>query len=52
MGVVVLEPEPGVFLIALFFRGFWLEVRTGADGAQAQYLYAKKRVGKPVVGQA
>ena len=50
--MVVLEPEPGVLLVALFFRGFWLEVRLTPTGPEARYLYAKKHVGTPVIGRA
>ncbi|HTJ85536.1 MAG TPA: hypothetical protein VL400_27655 [Polyangiaceae bacterium] len=50
--MVVLEPEPGVLLVALFFRGFWLEVRDTPTGPKARYLYAKKEVGALVMGRA
>ncbi len=38
--VVVLEREPAVFLVALYLRGFWLEVRADGPGpTRARYVY-------------
>jgi len=37
--MVVLEKEPAVFLVALYLRGFWLEVRADGPGPmRARYV--------------
>jgi len=50
--VVVLEKSPKVFLVALFIRGFWLEVTLEDEGSKARYLYAKHVIGNLHVGIA
>ena len=50
--MVVLEKEPNVFLVALFVRGFYLEVRTDGPATNARYLYKGKPVGAPRIGTA
>jgi hypothetical protein len=50
--VVVLEKSPTVFLVALFIRGFWLEVTVADDRSKARYLYAEHVIGNLHVGKA
>lgn len=51
--VVVLEKEPSVFLVALFVRGFWLEVKADENGrTKARYLYGAKQLLELSVGIA
>lgn len=51
--MVVLEKSPSVMLVALFLRGFWLEVSADEQGrTHARYLYGKHCVGTLVVGRA
>ncbi len=50
--MVVLEKSPSVMLVALFLRGFWLEVSADDTGhTKARYLYGKNLVGELFVGQ-
>lgn len=50
--MVVLEKSPGLFLVALFLRGFWLEVNAQEEGTTARYLYGERVVSKVLVGRA
>jgi len=50
--VVVLEKSPTVFLVALFVRGFWLEVNIDENRTKARYLHGTKFVAKVPVGVA
>jgi hypothetical protein len=51
--MVVLEKEPDVFLVAMFVRGFWLEVRLRPDGGcSARYLYGPRALCSLPVGRA
>ncbi|MFO0548019.1 MAG: hypothetical protein U0271_06505 [Polyangiaceae bacterium] len=51
--MVVLLKSPTVMLVALFTRGFWLEVSAGEDGrTSARYLHGERCVAKLVVGRA
>ena len=50
--MVVLEPRPGVFLIAMFLRGFWLEVTTLDGKTRARYLLGKNVLRQVQVAQA
>lgn len=50
--VVVLEKSPGLFLIALFMRGFWLEVDAQGEVTTARYLHGARVVSVVKVGLA
>jgi hypothetical protein len=51
--VIVLEKAPATLLVALFVRGFWLEVRRADDGTVlARYVYGEKQVARVLVGLA
>lgn len=50
--VVVLQKSPTVFLVALFVRGFWLEVTLDDGKAKARYLHGTKVVASIPVGRA
>jgi hypothetical protein len=51
--MVVLEKEPSVFLVALYVRGFWLEVRSDGTGpTRARYLYGSTFVRELPVGRS
>ena len=51
--VVVLEKEPSTLLVALFVRGFWLEVTADEQGrTKARYLYGAKQLLQLSVGIA
>jgi hypothetical protein len=50
--MVVLEPRPHTFLVALFVRGFWLEVSTDGPHTRARFLYGEKVIALVHVGQA
>ncbi len=41
-----------MFLVALFIRGFWLEVTMGEDRSKARYLYTNHVIGNLRVGLA
>jgi len=51
--VVVLEKSPSVFLVAMFVRGFYLEVRIGEQGrTEARYVHGARCIARVLVGQA
>lgn len=50
--MVVLEKSPTVFLVALFIRGFWLEVTLEDERTKARYLYTNHVIGNLRVGLA
>lgn len=51
--VVVLEKSPSVMLVALFMRGFWLEVVMDDQGrTRARYLHGDRQVAAVRVGLA
>ena len=50
--VVVLEKSPTVFLVALFIRGFWLEITLEEERTKARYLYTNHVIGNLRVGLA
>lgn len=48
---MVIEKAPRVFLVALFIRGFWLEVTANdATPTQARYVYKDRFVASVHVG--
>jgi hypothetical protein len=51
--VVVLQKGPSMLLVALFVRGFWLEVTTDDAGrTKARYVMGEKLIAPVVVGRA
>jgi hypothetical protein len=50
--MVVLEPEPGVWLVALFLPGLWLRVETSSEGTRASWVLGKKTLGPARVGRS
>ncbi|NUP07382.1 MAG: hypothetical protein HOW73_15135 [Polyangiaceae bacterium] len=51
--MVVLQKSPTVFLVALFVRGFWLEVTLDDSGtSKARYLHGTKCIATLFVGSA
>lgn len=50
--MVVLQKSPTVYLVALFMRGFWLEVSIDGEKATARYLHGTKVVATVHVGSA
>lgn len=49
--MVVLEPEPGVLLVALFLPGLWLRVEASGDGTRASWVMGKKTLAQARVGR-
>lgn len=50
--MVVLETRPNTYLVALFVRGFWLEVSIDGPRTLARFLYGTKVIGRVHIGQA
>jgi hypothetical protein len=51
--MVVLEKQPDLFLVAMFVRGFWLEVRLRPEGGStARYLFGPRALCSLPVGRA